>query len=122
MEGIKPPHELDLSGSNLDDVWKDWKEGWELYAIFSGLSTKEAPVRVATLQCVLGASARRVLKTLPGVPDHDQPTVDGVLQALQDYCIPRKNVTYERYIFRNMLQGDKPFENFLTELRRQADL
>ena len=37
MERIKPPSELDIDSLNLPDVWKEWKEAWELYRISSGL-------------------------------------------------------------------------------------
>ena len=41
MERIKPPSELDIDSLNLADVWKVWKEAWELYRISSGLHEKD---------------------------------------------------------------------------------
>ena len=41
MERLKPPSELDIDSLNLADVWKEWKEAWELYRTSSGLQEKE---------------------------------------------------------------------------------
>ena len=65
MERLKPPSELDIDSLNLADVWKEWKEAWELYRISSGLHEKDDAIQIATIQSVLGTKARWVLKTLP---------------------------------------------------------
>ena len=97
MERLKPPSELDIDSLNLADVWKEWKEAW--------VSDIEWPSRkgrckiVATIQRVLGTKARRVPKTLPNIPgDISQQTVAGILTALETYCVPQKNTTYELYV------------------------
>ena len=124
MERIKPPQELDIESPNLADTWKEWKESWQLYKISSGLAEKKKDeITVATLQSVLGIRARRVLKTLPDIEvNATERSEDGIITALEGYCIPRKNVTYERYVFRMAVQEERPFDTYLTELRRQADL
>lgn len=122
MERIKPPSDLDVDSSSLKDTWKEWREAWELYCISSGLSEKDVKVQSATIQSVLGTKARRVLKTLPDMVEiATDRTVAGILAALETYCIPRQNVTYERYLFRMATQGDRPFDMYLTELRRKAE-
>ncbi|XP_068761775.1 uncharacterized protein [Montipora capricornis] len=122
MERIKPPSELDIDSLNLADVWKEWKEAWELYRISSGLHEKDAAIQIATIQSILGTKARRVLKTLPNIPgDITQRTVGGILTALETYCVPRKNTTYERYVFRMTIQEDRSFDIFVTDLRRRAE-
>ena len=45
MERIKPPSELDIDGPNLADVWKEWKEAWELYRISSDLHEKDDTIQ-----------------------------------------------------------------------------
>ena len=118
MERLKPPSELDIDSLNLADVWK---EAWELYRISSGLHDKDA-IQIATIQSVLGTKARRVLKTLPNIPgDITQRTVAGILSVLETYCVPQKNTTYERYVFRMTIQEDRSFDIFVTDLRRRAE-
>lgn len=77
---------------------KLWKEAWELYRISNGLHEKDDAIQIATIQSVLGTKARRVLKTLPDI------SRKGLLQALETYYVPRKNTTYERYVFRMTIQ------------------
>lgn len=122
MERIKPPSELDIESLNLAETWREWKEAWNLYNISSGLSEKEDKIQIATIQSVLGARARRVLKTLPNINvDITARTVTGIVAALEAYCIPRKNVTHERYVFRMTVQEDRTFDTYLTDLRRKAE-
>lgn len=122
MERIKPPSELDIDSLNLADVWKEWKEAWELYWILSGLHEKDDAIQIATIQSILRTKARRVLKTLPNVPgDITERTAEGILTALETFCVPRKNTTYERYVFRMTIQEDRSFDIFVTDLRRKAE-
>ena len=122
MERIKPPSELDIDSVSLADVWKEWKEAWELYRISSGLREKDHAIQIATIQSIFGIKARRVLKTLPNIPVNiTERTVEGILTALETYCVPRKNTTYERYVFRMTIQEDRSFDIFVTDLRRKAE-
>ena len=90
---------------------------------FNGLDYCKDKVRVATVLCLIGVKARRVINTLPGIPtNNDERTTAMILEAVRDYCTPRANVTYERFIFRTTTQEDRPFDVFLTELRHKASL
>ena len=92
------------------------------YRISSGLHEKDDAIQIATIQSILGTKARRVLKTLPNIPgDITERTVEGILTALETYCVPRKNTTYERYVFRMTIQEDRSFDIFVTDLRRKAE-
>lgn len=63
-----------------------------------------------------------MLKTLPDIPgDITERTVQGILTALETYCVPRKYTTYERYVFRTTVQEDRSFDVFVTDLRRRAE-
>ena len=48
-------------------------------------------------------------------------TVEGILTALETYCVPRKNTTYEQYVFRITIQEDRSFDIFVTGLTRKAE-
>ena len=120
--GTYQTSELDIDSLNLVDVWKEWKEAWELYRISSGVHEKDDAIQIATIQSIPGIKARRVLKTLPNIPgDVTERTVGGILTALETYCVPRKNTTYERYVFRITIHEDRSFDIFVTDLRRKAD-
>ena len=95
---------------------------WKLYRTSSGLHKKDDAIHIATIQSILGTKARRVLKSLPNIPgDITQRTVAGILTALKTYCVPRKNITYERYFFRMTIQEGRSFDIFVTDLRRRAE-
>ena len=40
-----------------------------------------------------------------------------VLKLFKDYCMPKKNIVLERFLFNRCTQGDDKFENFLTKLK-----
>ena len=122
MEHIKPPSELDIDSLNLADVWKERKEAWELYRISSGLHGKDDAVQIAAIQSILGAKARRVLKTLPDISaDITTRALEGILTALETYCVPRKNTTFEQYVFGMTTQEDRTFDIFLKDLRQRLE-
>ena len=57
---------------------------------------KDDATHIATIQSIFGTKARRVLKTLPKIPgDVTKRTVEGILTALETYCVLRKNTTYD---------------------------
>ena len=63
-----------------------------------------------------------MLKTLPNIPGKvTERTVEGILTALEMYCVPRKNRTYKQYVFRMTIQEDRLFDTFVTDLRRRAE-
>lgn len=64
-----------------------------------------------------------MLKTLPNIPEDitQRTVVGGILTALETYCVPRKNTTYERYVFRTTTQEDRSFDIFVTDLKRRAE-
>lgn len=48
-------------------------------------------------------------------------TLDVVLAKFEAHCTPKKNETYERYMFRSRVQlHNEPFDSFLTALRLKA--
>ena len=113
---------MDTTSTNLKDTWYEWKEAWQLYSVASGILKKDVSVQSATIQSLLGPNARRILKTLPNIDEKPlNRTVRAILDALEEYCIPRKNVTYERYMFRVAMQGERCFDEFRTDLRSKAD-
>ena len=78
--------------------------------------------QIATIQSLLATKARRVLKTLPSIAENiTERTVAGIVTAFETYCVPRKNTTYESYVFRMTTQEDRSFDIFVTELRRTAE-
>lgn len=65
---------------------------------------------------VAGRAALDVYNTF--VFTNEDIDLEDVLSKFEDYCTPRKNETYERYVFRNRMQIDnESIEQYVTELR-----
>ena len=93
--GLPPPQPLDLSSLNISENWKKFKQKYTSY----GINKKESATRVAPLLTVIGNEAIDVFNTLTWDAEGDDTKIDRVLQKFEEYCEPRKNVSYERYKF-----------------------
>lgn len=43
-----------------------------------------------------------------------------MIAKFNTYCEPRKNETYNRYVFRSTMKNDRSFDVFLTDLKTKA--
>ncbi len=120
MEGIKPPSNLQLDG-NVDENWRSFKQHFLLYLTAIGASSNSGERNVALLLTVAGPQAIEVFNTFTLVDDEDKDDLDTVLELFDDYCTPRKNEVYERYVFHSCVhkQGES-FGAFLTDLKTKA--
>ena len=118
MEPIRQPNELILTG-NLAEHWRKFK----LYLIATGLDTKSEEQKIALLLHVAKSSAIEVYNTFTfdSTNEASSETFANVLDKFEKYCNPKKNITYERYIFftRNQERG-VPVESFVTDLMLKA--
>ena len=96
MEPIRQPNELILTG-NLAEHWRKFK----LYLIATGLDTKSEEQKIALLLHVAKSSAIEVYNTFTfdSTNEASSETFANVLDKFEKYCNPKKNITYERYIF-----------------------
>ena len=117
---LKPPKPLDFMLTNLPARWKIWKEKIKLY-IELALDGKSAEYKRKTLLYLVGEKGREIYRTLPIAEEEKDRTVDIIIQAFDNFCLPRENETLERYHFnrRSQLEGEN-FEQFLTSLRTLA--
>ena len=64
----------------------------------------------------MGKDCYEILQRLPDSENHT--TVDETLTALEQYFIPKRNVTYERFVFNNCHQGPREtVDEYVTKLR-----
>ena len=97
--GLPPPEPLDLSGGNISENWKKFKQKFTNYEIATGINKKETATRVATLLTVIGNDAIDVFNTITWDAEGDDTKIEKVLQKFEEHCEPKKNVSYERYKF-----------------------
>lgn len=123
MEGpiFKPPKALDLSGSgNVADGWRKFKQNYNIYMTATGGVGKPEEVKAAILLNFIGEDAVEIFNTF-GLSEEEKKNEKEILKAFENYCIPKKNVVYERYQFykRDQKMGE-PFELFLTDIKKLA--
>jgi len=116
MDKIQPPPNLSLTG-NVHENWKRFKQRFELYLVAIGAAKKSDEQKIALFLTIAGPDTIEVYNTLE-FNDDDKDKYDVVIKKIEEYCTPRKNETYERYVFRSRMQtSDESFEQFVTDLK-----
>ena len=95
---FKTPDELDIGSDNKKEAWNEFKQYWTNYEIATGLDKKESKVRVATLLTVIGKESARIYNTFYW-ENEEKTKISKVLEKFDNYCTPKRNLTYERYKF-----------------------
>ena len=107
---------VEESSTNLDKKWKIWKEDFLLYLDATGV-TQDAQ-RKALLLHLGGKDLKMVYRTLQHIDDN----FHAVVTKLDSYFQPKKNVTYERYVFKQVSQNkDELTTAYITRLRTLAE-
>ena len=120
MDHFKPPNALNLDG-NLKENWKRWRQRFELYLKASGAVSKEEEIQVAILLHCVGEEALEVFNTFVFANDEDSKKLDPVLQAFENYCSPRKNALFDRFLFWKRVQKEgESVEQFVTDLKKMV--
>ena len=94
MDKLQPPGPLALQG-NLSENWRKWKQHFQLYSAASGLNEKDEKIQSATLLHVIGEEALEVYNTFSWSAEGDDQKVSKITEKFDDYCNPRKNITWE---------------------------
>lgn len=117
MEIFKAPAELSLIG-NLKENWRKFKQHYNIFMTATNRYKEPKETQVAILLSLLGEAAIETYNTFD-MADEDKKEVAKVMKAFEDYCNPRKNIVYERYVFYSRNQGEnEPFDQFLTDISK----
>ncbi len=120
MESVKPPDAVNWTG-NVDCEWRTFKQRFTLYLQALGLDTKPDARKIALLLTVVGPQAVEVFNTFVYADGEDKDKYDTVVQKFDEHCSPKKNETFERYVFRARIQQPgESFDTFLTDLKLKA--
>lgn len=117
---------------NCAHDWKKWLRSFEIYAQANAL--KLAKEKLNWMLHYAGPKVQEVFYTLPEKNDGVQrgPLASGYVSQLNKYeeaidrlngfFEPKRNVSYERHVFRQLRQNKhERFDMFLLRLREQAD-
>ncbi|XP_039870493.1 uncharacterized protein LOC120723214 [Simochromis diagramma] len=120
MEGLKPPAGLDLLQGNLSENWRRFRQRFELYLAATGGASKPPKVQSSLFLHVAGEEAVEVYNTFTFAENGDEHKLMKIMEKFEEYCNPKKNITYERYKFFTCVQGDMPISQYITELKLRA--
>ena len=116
---IPVPAPLSTDGDQYAN-WEFFRSQWENYEIATGLFENQDKRRVATLISVMGKDCYRIFEHLD-ITSEQRKKVDAILSKLEEYFKPKRNVIYERYIFRTTQQEpNETISEYVTKLRRLA--
>ena len=112
---FRPPEPLNLEG-NVSENWRLFKQKFENFMVATDLSDKEDKKKLAVFQNLLGDEA---LELFNSFDDAKKATLALVLAEFENYCAPKQNVIFERFLFNSIVQKEgQSFDSFLTELRK----
>jgi len=117
----KPPEPLCFTG-NVAQNYRDSAEQLQWFLEGTESTEKGDNAKIGIMLSYVGKEAREIYKTLPWVTAGDESKFQKVLEAFQNYCSPRKNIIYERYIFWSLQQEEgESIDAYLTRLQVKID-
>lgn len=117
MEFVKKVDDLSFDG-NLAENWRSFKKAYDIFELAADVVKKKDESRIAIFLNAAGKEAQDLLDTLP-LTDEEKKSYKNVVDAYEAFCIPKKNVVYERFVFysRNQKEGEA-FDNFLVDIKK----
>ena len=118
IEFIQAASTLNLE-KNVADNWRKWKQRLQPFMEASGSMKKPEKQRVAIFLHVIGEEALEIYNTF-SLSTAEQK-LDVLFQKFEDYCNPRRNITFERHKFLTCVQEPtESIDQYVTELRTKA--
>ena len=113
---LPAPGPMQCTG-NIATNWKSFKEAYIDYTTAIELNKKAKSIQVATLKSVMGKECRQMLARLELNDDEAQdPAV--VIEKLELYFEPSRNILCERFLFRAAeQQPNKMVDQHILRLR-----
>lgn len=117
MDSFKTPKHLELQG-NLSENWRKFYQSFEIYMVAAALNTETDARKIAILLNTIGEEALEIFNNFTAKKD-ELKKFDVVVNLFKNYCNPKKNLRYNRYIFYNRNQEDhEQFDHFLTDIQK----
>lgn len=117
MDYIKRVEELKLDG-NLCENWRRFKRNYDIFSTAAGIDEKPDIIKINTLLNAVGPEAVEIFDTFE-LTDQERASYDRVVAKFQEFCKPRKNTVYERYVFYQRTQHEgESFDVFLMDIKR----
>uniref|UniRef100_A0AAZ3SA70 Uncharacterized protein n=1 Tax=Oncorhynchus tshawytscha TaxID=74940 RepID=A0AAZ3SA70_ONCTS len=102
---IPPPNPMVLTG-DWNTNWDNFRDEFEDYALATGLHEKPNEVQAATLRSLMGSECRHIYRHNLTLTARLQCDAKAILDALENYFKPARNVIYERFVFGSCKQEE----------------
>lgn len=118
MDRFTPPEPLRFEG-NISEEWRKWKQELTLYLTATEKDKKSDQVKSSILLTCIGKKGREIYNTFIFDSDEDKMKFKAIVEKFDEYCSPRKNITFQRYKFFTCRQKEgQSFGQFVTELKK----
>ena len=89
--------------------------------VASGKINKSDPVKAATFLHIAGPEALEVFNSMTFENAGDEKRLEKLIEQFEAYCIPRKNVTWERHVFSSQTQQPREtVDKYVKNLHNKA--
>lgn len=114
----KQPKELVFSG-NTTRNWEFFKQKFQIYLQASKMEDENDTYKAALLLNTIGDEALKIYNNLVFESETDKNSYKKIVEKLDEYFIPTKNITYERHVFflREMKETET-IDEYINDLRR----
>lgn len=103
---------------NLSENWKRFKRNFDIFLVAGELTQKNDKIKVSLLLNAIGEEGVRHFDSFE-ITEANREIYAEVVKAFDNFCSPKKNTVYERYVFRQRTQSDgEPFDTFLIHIRQ----
>ena len=108
---------FDTRAENVSMRWKKWKRAFNLYITAKNYTNDDR--KVATLLYMSGFEVQELYYSIVG---DEQKNYKQCVEVLDNHFIPKSNVIFERYEFRQMNQdANETVDQFVCRLRKKAE-
>lgn len=109
--------QLKMDG-NLSENWRRFKRNFDIFMAAGNLNAQNNVIKINTFLNAVGEEAVEIFDSFD-LTDVQRADYDAVVKSFADFCAPKKNTVYERFVFSQRQQkSGEPFDNFLIEIRR----
>lgn len=121
MEQLLAPKPL-ADGPNLPEEWKVYKRDFALFLEATNKDGAASKVKCALLLRTIGSRGNLLYESFSWDDEADKKDYDKVIKKFDDYCKPRINLVAKTHSLLTCKQGNRTFDEFLTDLHTIAGL
>ena len=122
MDSLKAPKALNLNTpGNQAELWKSWKQSFQIFLQATESSTKPDLVKSSILLHCIGKQCKEIYDTFE-FDEGDEMKLNLILEKFDNHFKPRKNLTFMRFSFFTTRQTEnEKFDEFFTRLKRMSE-